>query len=103
MPEPRAQIEKGLVFCGQLDSTDVRYHAIRPYYGMGSKMPRSHPSLLLNVSNDRGPMVDFGCAAHGNYFVLRYVVRGCGERRRAPGRIATGEELVANYVERLDR
>lgn len=52
------------------NSTDVSYHAVRAYYAIYSKLRRSHPNLLLEICNDGGRMVDFGSAAHGDYFSI---------------------------------
>jgi alpha-galactosidase len=50
------------------NSTDVSYHAVRAYYDIHSKMRHEHPELLLEICDDGGRMVDFGSAAHGDYF-----------------------------------
>jgi hypothetical protein len=50
------------------NSTDVSYHATRAYYAIYEELRRRHPNLLLEVCNDGGRMVDFGSAAHGDYF-----------------------------------
>ena len=52
------------------NSTDVSYHAVRAYYDIYSKLRKDHPGLLLEVCNDGGRMVDFGTAAHGDYFSI---------------------------------
>lgn len=52
------------------NSTDVSYHAVRAYYDIYSKMRREHPGLLFEICNDGGRMVDFGSAAHGDYFSI---------------------------------
>ncbi len=50
--------------------TDVSYHAVRAYYDIYSRLRTSHPDLLLEVCNDGGRMVDFGSAAHADYFSI---------------------------------
>jgi hypothetical protein len=50
------------------NSTDVSYHAVRAYYDIHSKLRKDHPGLLLEVCDDGGRMVDFGSAAHADYF-----------------------------------
>ena len=52
------------------NSADVSYHAVRSYYDIYSKLRNDHPDLLLEVCNDGGRMVDFGSAAHGDYFSI---------------------------------
>ncbi|MDQ6646042.1 MAG: alpha-galactosidase [Pseudomonadota bacterium] len=52
------------------NSTDVSLHATRAYYDIQSALKRQHPGLLLEICNDGGRMVDFGSAAHGDYFSI---------------------------------
>jgi alpha-galactosidase len=52
------------------NSTDVSYHAVRSYYSIYAQLRREHPELLLEICNDGGRMVDFGSAAHGDYFSI---------------------------------
>jgi len=52
------------------NSTDVSYHAVRAYYDIYSRLRRDHPGLLLEMCNDGGRMIDFGSAAHGDYFSI---------------------------------
>ena len=52
------------------NSTDVSYHAVRAYYDIYSKLRKDHPGILLEVCNDGGRMVDFGSAAHADYFSI---------------------------------
>jgi hypothetical protein len=52
------------------NSTDVSYHAVKAYYDIHSKLREDHPGILLEVCNDGGRMVDFGSAAHGDYFSI---------------------------------
>ena len=51
-------------------STDVSYHAARAYYRLYEQLRRRHPRLLLEACNDGGRMVDFGTAAHADYFSI---------------------------------
>lgn len=51
-------------------STDVSYHATRGYYHLYEDLRRRHPGLLLEACNDGGRMVDFGTAAHTDYFSI---------------------------------
>ncbi len=52
------------------NSTDVSYHAVRAYYNIYERTRREHPGLLFEICNDGGRMVDFGSAAHGDYFSI---------------------------------
>jgi hypothetical protein len=52
------------------NSTDVSYHSVRSYYDIYTQLRREHPGLLLEICNDGGRMVDFGSAAHGDYFSI---------------------------------
>jgi len=52
------------------NSTDVSYHAVNAYYDIYEKTRREHPGLLFEICNDGGRMVDFGSAAHGDYFSI---------------------------------
>jgi alpha-galactosidase len=58
----------GSYFVDSSNSTDVSYHAVRAYYDIHSKLRHDHPGLLLEVCDDGGRMVDFGSAAHADYF-----------------------------------
>ncbi|HXJ96954.1 MAG TPA: alpha-galactosidase [Terriglobia bacterium] len=51
-------------------STDVSYHAVRAYYSLYEELRRKYPKLLLEACNDGGRMVDFGTAAHVDYFSI---------------------------------
>jgi hypothetical protein len=72
-PDPLNQCtyrDAGFVFVRRSNSTDVSYHAVRAYYDIQSNLRRKHPGLLLEICNDGGRMVDFGTAAHGDYFSI---------------------------------
>jgi len=60
----------GAYFVESSNSTDVSYHAVRAYYQIHSSLRKRYPGLLLEVCNDGGRMVDFGSAAHGDYFSI---------------------------------
>jgi alpha-galactosidase len=62
--------DAGFVFVRSSNSTDVSYHAARAYYDIQSNLRRNHAGLLLEICNDGGRMVDFGSAAHGDYFSI---------------------------------
>jgi alpha-galactosidase len=48
----------------------VSYHAVHAYYDIYSELRKHHPGLLLEACNDGGRMVDFGTAAHVDYFSI---------------------------------
>jgi alpha-galactosidase len=52
------------------NSSDVSYHATEAYYDIQTQLKKQHPGLLLEICNDGGRMVDFGSAAHGDYFSI---------------------------------
>jgi Melibiase/Glycosyl hydrolase family 36 C-terminal domain len=52
------------------DSTDTGFRATRAYYDIYEQLRLRHPRLLLEICNDGGRMVDFGSAAHGDYFSM---------------------------------
>jgi Melibiase len=52
------------------NSTDVSYHAVHAYYDIYTQLRKDHPGILLEVCNDGGRMIDFGSAAHADYFSI---------------------------------
>lgn len=60
----------GAYFVDSSNSTDVSYRAVRAYYDIYSRLRKQHPGLLFEICNDGGRMVDFGTAAHGDYFSI---------------------------------
>jgi hypothetical protein len=60
----------GAYWVDSSNSTDVSYHAVRAYYDIYSTMRKQHPGLMFEVCADGGRMVDFGTAAHGDYFSI---------------------------------
>ena len=60
--------DSGFLWVEGSNSTDVSDHATRAYYAIYDQLRLHHPNLLLEVCNDGGRMVDFGSAAHGDYF-----------------------------------
>ncbi|HKR83748.1 MAG TPA: alpha-galactosidase [Terriglobales bacterium] len=60
----------GAYWVDSSNSTDVSYHAVRAYYEIYSKLRNEHPGLLFEICADGGRMVDFGTAAHGDYFSI---------------------------------
>jgi alpha-galactosidase len=72
-PDPkhmRQYEDSGFLWVCGTNSTDVSYHATRSYYDIYANLRRQHPELLLEICNDGGRMVDFGSAAHGDYFSI---------------------------------
>jgi Melibiase/Glycosyl hydrolase family 36 C-terminal domain len=72
-PDPmatRRYQDSGFWWVESANSTDVSYHATRAYYDIYSKLRDDNPRLLLEICNDGGRMVDFGSAAHGDYFSI---------------------------------
>ena len=68
--KPRIYEDSGYLWAEGRDDTDVSYHATRAYYALYEQLRQRHPALLLEVCNDGGRMVDFGSAAHGDYFSI---------------------------------
>jgi alpha-galactosidase len=62
--------DDGFLWVDSTNSTDVSLHATRAYYDIQSGLRRKYPGLLLEICNDGGRMVDFGSAAHGDYFSI---------------------------------
>jgi Melibiase/Glycosyl hydrolase family 36 C-terminal domain len=72
-PEPattRIYEDSGYLWVDGSNSTDVSHHASIAYYEIYEQLRARHPTLLLEVCNDGGRMVDFGSAAHGDYFSI---------------------------------
>jgi alpha-galactosidase len=59
----------------------VSYHAARAYYEIQAALRHQFPALLLEICNDGGRMVDFGSAAHGDYFSITDTYDPLGNRR----------------------
>jgi hypothetical protein len=62
--------DSGFLWVDSSNSTDVSYHATRSYYDIHERLRKAYPKLLLEICNDGGRMVDFGSAAHGDYFSI---------------------------------
>jgi len=72
-PDPatlRIYEDSGYLWVDGSNSTDVSDHAAKAYYEIYRQLRVRHPALLLEVCNDGGRMVDFGSAAHGDYFSI---------------------------------
>ncbi|MEP6938592.1 MAG: glycoside hydrolase family 36 protein [Rudaea sp.] len=66
----RRYVDESFAWLDGPNSTDVSYHATRAYYEIQAGLKRRHPGLLREICNDGGRMVDFGSAAHGDYFSI---------------------------------
>ncbi len=62
--------DEGFLWVEGPNDTDVSYRATRAYYQTQSEFRRQFPNLLFEICNDGGRMVDFGSAAHGDYFSI---------------------------------
>ncbi len=62
--------DEGSLWVEGNNDTDVSYHATRAYYTVQTHLRRIFPKLLFEICNDGGRMVDFGSAAHGDYFSI---------------------------------
>ncbi len=77
----RINHDNGWEFAMASNSTDVSYHAVQSYYSIYEQLRRQHPGLLLEICNDGGRMVDFGSAAHGDYFSITDIYDPLSNRR----------------------
>jgi hypothetical protein len=66
----RVYEDSGYLWVDGSNSTDIGYAAARAYYDIYEQLRARHPQLLLEICNDGGRMVDFGSAAHGDYFSI---------------------------------
>jgi len=66
----KVQHDWGSDFVLSSNETDVSYHAVLAYYDIYATLRREHPGLLFEVCDDGGRMVDFGSAAHADYFSI---------------------------------
>ena len=72
-PDPatlRIYEDSGYLWVDGSNSTDVSDYASKAYYEIYRQLRLRHPTLLLEVCDDGGRMVDFGSAAHGDYFSI---------------------------------
>ena len=83
-PEPGTLQEyedSGYLWVDGSNSTDVSDHATRAYYAIYERLRLEHPQLLLEICNDGGRMMDFGSAAHGDYFSITDIYDPLSNRR----------------------
>ncbi len=74
-------MDEGFPWVEGSNSTDVSDHATRAYYEIQAALRRQFPALLFEICNDGGRMVDFGSAAHGDYFSITDAYDPLGNRR----------------------
>jgi alpha-galactosidase len=83
------------------NSTDVSYYAARAYYSIYEQTRREHPGLLFEICNDGGRMVDFGSAAHGDYFSITDTYDPLSNRRAFfDTSYALPAAMLESYVEK---
>ena len=93
--------DSGFDFVNASNSTDVSYHATRSYYSVYEQLRREHPGLLLEICNDGGRMVDFGSAAHGDYFSITDIYDPLSNRRAFyDTSYALPPAMLESYVEK---
>lgn len=68
--DQRIEMEGPSPFVISTNSADVSRRATDAYYGVQDALRKLYPGLLLEICNDGGRMVDFGSAAHGDYFSI---------------------------------
>ena len=73
--------DEGFLWVEGSNSTDVSDHATRAYYDVQAILRGQFPGLLFEICNDGGRMVDFGSAAHGDYFSITDAYDPLGNRR----------------------
>jgi alpha-galactosidase len=66
----RTYEDSGYLWVHASNATDSSYRATRAYYDIYRELRAHHPNLLLEICNDGGRMMDFGSAAHGDYFSM---------------------------------
>jgi len=102
-PDPatvRVSEDSGYVWVEGSNETDVSYFATRAYYGIYERLRRRHPRLLLEICNDGGRMVDFGSAAHGDYFSVTDTYDPVANRRAFfDASYALPPAMLETYVE----
>jgi len=102
-PDPatlRVSEDSGYVWVDGSNSTDVSYHATRAYYELYERLRRRHPRLLLEICNDGGRMIDFGSAAHGDYFSITDTYDPLANRRAFfDASYALPPAMLETYVE----
>jgi hypothetical protein len=99
----RLDVDAGFEFVIASNSTDVSYHATRAYYAIYEQLRREHPGLLFEVCNDGGRMVDFGTAAHADYFSITDTYDPISNRRAFyDTSYVLPAAMLESYVEKWD-
>jgi hypothetical protein len=105
-PDPQhieIQRDAGFRFVYSANSADVSYRATRAYYRVQENLRREHPDLLLEICNDGGRMVDFGSAAHGDYFSITDTYDPLSNRRAFyDASYLLPPAMLESYVERWE-
>ncbi len=103
-PDPlslRIYQDSGYLWADGSNSTDVSDHATRAYYEIYEGLRARHPRLLLEICNDGGRMVDFGSAAHGDYFSITDTYDPLSNRRAFyDASFVLPPAMLESYVER---
>lgn len=93
--------DAGFEFALGSNSTDVSYHAVRSYYAIYEQLRREHPGLLFEICNDGGRMMDFGSAAHGDYFSITDTYDPLSNRRAFyDSSYAFPPAMLESYIEK---
>jgi hypothetical protein len=93
--------DSGFDFVHADNSTDVSYRATRAYYAIYEQTRRAHPGLLFEICNDGGRMMDFGSAAHGDYFSITDTYDPLSNRRAFfDASYALPPAMLESYVEK---
>jgi hypothetical protein len=93
--------DSGFDFVRSSNSTDVSYHAVRAYYSLYEQLRRDYPHLMLEICNDGGRMVDFGSAAHGDYFSITDTYDPLSNRRAFyDTSFALPPAMLESYIEK---
>lgn len=97
----RIYTDSGFLWADSTNDTDVSYHATLAYYDVQSQLRRVYPHLLLEICNDGGRMVDFGSAAHGDYFSISDAYDPLSNRRAFyDASYALPPAMLESYVEK---
>jgi hypothetical protein len=100
-PDPgteRVYEDSGFLWAGGSNDTDVSYHATRAYYAVYEQLRARHPRLLFEICNDGGRMVDFGSAAHGDYFAMTDTYDPLSNRRVFDASYVLPPAMLESYV-----
>jgi hypothetical protein len=97
----RIEHDSGFDFVTASNATDVSYHAVHAYYSIYEQLRREHPGVLFEICNDGGRMVDFGSAAHGDYFSITDTYDPLSNRRAFyDASYALPSAMLESYIEK---